>query len=104
MGSEMCIRDRYPDLIIVLDHFSGPLGIGSYANKKKQVYENWKKDLKELSHYKNVFAKLGGLAMPINGHGFEANPNPPTSDQFMALQRQFYFNDYRFFWIRTMHV
>ena len=91
------LASNNPDLIIVLDHFSGPLGIGSYATIKEQVYKNWKKDLKELSQYKNVFAKLGGLAMPINGLGFEANPNPPTSDQFMALQRQFYLTTIDFF-------
>ena len=78
-----------PDLIIVLDHFSGPLGIGSYAIIKEQVYENWKKDLKELSQYKNVFAKLGGLAMPINGLGFESNPNPPTSDSLWNFRDNF---------------
>ena len=79
-----------PDLVIVLDHFSGPLGVGSYATKKEEIYDNWKKDLKELSRCDNVFAKLGGLAMPVNGLGFETNPNPPTSDEFMLIQRQFY--------------
>ena len=28
--------------------------------------------------------------MPINGFGFEKNPNPPTSNDFMSFQRQFY--------------
>ena len=79
-----------PDLVIVLNHFSGPLGVASYATKKEEVYDNWKKDLCELSQYKNVYAKLGGLAMPINGFGFETNPNPPSSNDFMSFQRQFY--------------
>ena len=86
-----------PDLVIVLDHFSGPLGVGSYATKKEEVYDNWKKDLKELSRCDNVFAKLGGLAMPVNGLGFETNPNPPTSNEFMSLQRQFYLTTIDFF-------
>ena len=86
-----------PDLVIVLDHFSGPLGVGSYATKKEEVYDNWKKDLKELSRCDNVFAKLGGLAMPVNGLGFETNPNPPTSNEFMLIQRQFYLTTIDFF-------
>ena len=86
-----------PDLVIVLDHFSGPLGVGSYATKKEEVYDNWKKDLKELSRCDNVFAKLGGLAMPVNGLGFETNPNPPTSNEFMSIQRQFYLTTIDFF-------
>ena len=86
-----------PDLVIVLDHFSGPLGVGSYATKKEEVYDNWKKDLKELSRCDNVFAKLGGLAMPVNGLGFETNLNPPTSNEFMSNQRQFYLTTIDFF-------
>ena len=86
-----------PDLVIVLDHFSGPLGVDSYATKKEEVYDNWKKDLKELSRCDNVFAKLGGLAMPVNGLGFETNPNPPTSNEFMSIQRQFYLTTIDFF-------
>ena len=86
-----------PDLVIVLDHFSGPLGVGSYATKKEEVYDNWKKDLKELSSCDNVFAKLGGLAMPVNGLGFETNSNPPTSNEFMSIQRQFYLTTIDFF-------
>tara|TARA_B100000575_G_scaffold63414_1_gene48476 strand:- start:395 stop:1435 length:1041 start_codon:yes stop_codon:yes gene_type:complete len=86
-----------PDLVIVLDHFSGPLGVGSYATKKEEVYDNWKKDLKELSRCDNVIAKLGGLAMPVNGLGFETNPNPPTSNEFMSIQRQFYLTTIDFF-------
>ena len=35
--------------------------------------------------------------MPINGLGFEASPNPPASDQFMALQKQFYLTAIDFF-------
>ena len=86
-----------PDLVIVLDHFSGPLGVDSYATKKEEVYDNWKKDLKELSSCDNVFAKLGGLAMPVNGLGFETNSNPPTSNEFMSIQRQFYLTTIDFF-------
>ena len=86
-----------PDLVIVLDHFSGPLGVGSYATKKEEVYDNWRKDLRELSRCDNVFAKLGGLAMPVNGLGFETNPNPPTSNEFMSIQRQFYLTTIDFF-------
>ena len=88
---------KNPDLIIVLNHFSGPLGVGPYATKKDEVYRNWKKDLKALARCENVFAKLGGLAMPINGFNFEKNLSPPTSDDFMSLQRQFYLTTIDFF-------
>ena len=81
----------------IIGHANMLLGKDVDEFLERHLDKNWKKDLKELSQYKNVFAKLGGLAMPINGLGFEANPNPPTSDQFMALQRQFYLTTIDFF-------
>ena len=57
----------FPDTTIVLDHFGGPLGIGPYAGQADAVYADWKRDIDALARCPNVVAKLGGLAMPING-------------------------------------
>jgi predicted TIM-barrel fold metal-dependent hydrolase len=37
-----------------------------------------------------VHVKLGGLAMPWNGFGFETDPRPPSSDRIVALQGRYY--------------
>ncbi len=44
----------------------------------------------ELAQCPNVFVKLGGLAMPWNGFGFEAKERPPTSDELVASQSRYY--------------
>ena len=46
-----------PDLIIIHDHFGGPLGIGPYINKRDEIFDKWKEDIYELSQCKNVFSK-----------------------------------------------
>ena len=38
----------------------------------------------------NVIAKLGSLAMPDNGFGWDQNERPPTSDEFAEAQRRYY--------------
>ena len=73
-----------------MNHFSGPLGIGPYENKQAEIFPQWQKDLKELSQHEIVYAKLGGLAMPVNGFGFHTQSKPPTSDQFVSKQKAYY--------------
>ncbi len=91
------IANKFPDLKIVLNHFGGPIGIGPYSNKRTEIFKRWKIDLKELSLCKNVFAKLGGMAMPINGFEFHKRTKPPSSDDFVEAQRDFYMTTIDFF-------
>jgi L-fuconolactonase len=79
-----------PDTQMILDHFGTPLGVGPYADQKEQIKKDWKKDIAEIAKCENVVAKLGGLAMPDNGFGWEQQDRPPTSDEFAKLQREYY--------------
>jgi len=78
------------DTTMVLDHFGTPLGVGPYASQSKEIFEQWKKDIRAIADCKNVFAKLGGLAMPDNGYGWHEGLIPPSSDEFCAAQREWY--------------
>ncbi len=80
----------FPETTIVLDHLGGVLGIGAYATKRDEVFAQWAKDLAELSECPNVVAKLGGMAMPLNGFGWENRERPVTSDEFVAAQAPYY--------------
>lgn len=80
----------FPETTIILDHFGGPLGIGAYADKRAEVFEQWKTDMALLAVCPNVMAKLGGMAMPLNGFGWERDDRPPTSDEFVAAQQDYY--------------
>ena len=79
-----------PDTTMVLDHFGTPLGVGPYASQRDAIFEQWKHDIAELARCGNVVAKLGGLAMPDNGFGWNTAPRPPSSDEFVAAQAPYY--------------
>ena len=76
--------------MIILDHFGGPLGEGPYAGKADEVFERWKRDIKELSQAENVVAKLGGLNMELNGVGWHEAQSPPDSATLMEATRRYY--------------
>ena len=84
------IADRNENLTIILNHFSGPIGIGPYEGKEDDIFKVWQKDIKELSKRPNVLAKLGGLAMPVNGFKFHEQETPATSDQMVERQKRYY--------------
>ncbi|MBS0243185.1 MAG: amidohydrolase family protein [Proteobacteria bacterium] len=68
-----------PATRMVLDHVGGPLAIQGYAGKRDDVFKAWSASMRELAICPNVFVKLGGLGMRINGFGFEDQVDPPTS-------------------------
>ena len=79
-----------PGVLIVLDHFGGPLGIGPYAGRRAEVFEAWRPKISALAECPNVTAKLGGLAMPINGYGWNKRARPPGSEELAAAQRDWH--------------
>jgi Amidohydrolase len=79
-----------PGTTMVLDHFGTPLGVGPCAPQRDEIYEQWKLDIAQLARCDNVVAKLGGLAMPDNGFGWDKAPRPPTSDEFVAARSPYY--------------
>ena len=80
----------FPDTTIVLDHFGGPVGIGSYAGRARDVYAEWRAAIAELATCPNVVAKLGGINMEVNGFGWHERPRPPSSQELMEATRPYY--------------
>jgi L-fuconolactonase len=74
----------------VFDHFGGPLGIGPYEGQRESIFATWQRDVGELARCPNVYAKLGGLVMPINGFGFHRGERPATSDEIVAATGRYY--------------
>ncbi len=79
-----------PETTMILDHFGTPLGVGPYAGKREQIFTAWKKDIEAIAKCPNVVAKLGGLAMPDNGFGWDARATPASSDELVEAQRRYY--------------
>ena len=84
------LAQAFPHTTIILNHFGGPLGIGEYEGKREEIFHCWKENIRTLSGYPNVFAKLGGLVMPINGFGFHRKSKPPGSDEIVSATNRYY--------------
>jgi len=79
-----------PETVIVLDHFSTPVGVGRFAGRRQEIFEEWRRGITELARCPNVVAKIGGLAMPDNGFGWDTADSPATSDQLVEAQQPYY--------------
>ena len=84
------IARAFPETTIIFDHFGGPMGIGPYEGKQADIFKQWRLDVAELATCNNVVAKLGGLAMPINGWGWNERDTPATSDEIVATHEAYY--------------
>src|SRR5450631_1665705 len=47
----------FPDTKIVLDHCGGPIGIGSYAGKREEIFAGWKASIADIAKCPNVHVK-----------------------------------------------
>jgi len=79
-----------PDTVMILDHFGTPIGIGPYADKREDIFAAWKDDMAAIAECPNVYAKIGGLAMPDNGFGWDTRETPATSDEIVAEHERWY--------------
>jgi predicted TIM-barrel fold metal-dependent hydrolase len=89
IGELIDLARAFPDTKIVLDHCGGPIGIGSYANRREEIFPVWKMSIEEIATCPNVFVKLGGLAMRLLGYDFHQRPTPPSSEQLAAVWRPY---------------
>ncbi len=79
-----------PECTMVLDHFGTPLGIGTYKHCRDEIFQEWEQDIAKIAKCPNVYAKLGGLAMPDNGFAWHTAERPPGSDEFVKEQKKYY--------------
>lgn len=84
------LAQAVPEATIVLDHFGTPLGVGIYAGRREEIYQKWREDIAALAECPNVYLKLGGLAMPDNGFGWDKRATPPSSDEIVRAHSRYY--------------
>ena len=89
IGELTDLARAFPDTKIVLDHCGGPIGLGSYANRREEIFPIWKASIREIAKCPNVVVKLGGLAMRLLGYDFHERPKPPSSEQAAAAWRPY---------------
>jgi L-fuconolactonase len=79
-----------PGTQFILDHFGTPLGVGEYAGQREEIFRQWKVEIAEIAKCPNVVAKLGGLAMPDCGYGWDQRDRPASSDELVSAQQDYY--------------
>jgi len=75
------LAKAYPGTPVIINHCGGIVRIASYEDRRKEVFDSWSQSMRELAQLPNVYVKVGGLGMRINGFDFEKGDLPPSSEQ-----------------------
>jgi len=78
-----------PDTKVVLNHVGGPIGIGPYAGRHKEIFPRWAASIKALASCENAHVKLGGLGMRLGGFGLHEQAEPPSSQTLADTWRPY---------------
>lgn len=89
LGDLLDLMRAFPEQKVVLNHFGGPLGVGPYEGQRAEVFAQWRAHIIELGPCENLYLKLGGLAMNVNGFGYHNEPLPPSSGEMAAAWRPY---------------
>jgi len=84
LGELVELARAFPATPVVLDHVGGPVGVGPYAGRRQEIFVQWQVGIRALAACSNVVVKLGGLAMPVNGFGWENRRRAPGSEEVAA--------------------
>lgn len=76
-----------PDATIILDHVGGILGVGRYAGRRREAFNEWRKSIQSLAACPNVVVKIGGYGIATFGHKSELLPTPPSSSSLAEVWR-----------------
>ncbi|MES2187457.1 MAG: amidohydrolase family protein [Pseudomonadota bacterium] len=68
-----------PQLVVVVDHFGGPLAVGPHAADRQGMLADWRRGMQRLATLPNIRVKLGGGGMPVLGFDFHLHEAPPAS-------------------------
>lgn len=73
------LAKSFPDVPVIVNHCGGIVRIASYTERRDEVFETWSRHMRQLAELPNVYVKVGGLGMRINGFDFEKGERPPSS-------------------------
>ncbi len=89
-GDFAALAAAVPDTTMVLDHVGTPLGVGRFAGRRDEVFDEWSASIAAVAEQPNVVVKLGGLAMPDNGFGWHERDRPATSDELADAHARYH--------------
>jgi L-fuconolactonase len=82
LGDIVSLAAAFPETKIVVNHVGGSLAVGPYADKREEVFTEWRGQIQKLGQFPNVYMKLGGLGMPsLMGFEMGRQDSAPSSEQ-----------------------
>jgi predicted TIM-barrel fold metal-dependent hydrolase len=91
LGELADLARAFPETPIMLNHAGGPMvSVGHYAGQRSEEIARWRGLMAELAKCPNVFVKLGGMASPHFGFGFNKLETPPSSEMLADAWAPFF--------------
>lgn len=84
------LAKTFPETTIILNHLGGPLGIGPYAGCRQEIFAYWQERIETLGNYPNVYLKLGGINMKVNGFEWHTRERPASSEELAEATSAYY--------------
>jgi predicted TIM-barrel fold metal-dependent hydrolase len=81
---------RFPGITIIVNHIGAPLGVGPYAGKRNEVFQEWSQGIAAIAACPNVAVKLGGVGSLRSGYDWHERAVKPSSQE-LALALKPYF-------------
>ena len=92
LGGLYTAAKQCPSLKVIIDHCGGAIGPAAFADQPGKRKE-WEMCMAQLATLPNVYAKIGGLQMQVNGFPLgrgERPAGPVTSDELLELTHEIY--------------
>lgn len=83
------VAAAFPNVRFILNHIGVPLRIGSYRDRRPEVFREWAANLRAVAENSNVVLKIGGLGIDFVGLDAELAIGPQTSEVVAAAYRPF---------------
>jgi L-fuconolactonase len=84
------LAKAFPDISIITGHTGGFAAVGTYAEKRQEVLDVWKRGIATLAACPNVYMKLGGLGQKLCGFGWQERATPPGSIELAKAMEPYY--------------
>jgi len=65
------LADAFPDTTIIVNHMTVAMGLGMNEQERRELFNEWRENLRDTARRPNVVCKISGLGTPIWGFGFE---------------------------------
>jgi len=89
----VALAKAFPNSTIIGGNMLMPIGLGPFSDKRKEVFQEWRAQLKTLSGLQNVFVKISGFRwakIDVPGHpardGGDYDVQPSSSEFAKAWQ------------------